>query len=54
MPKTATEVIEDVFALAAADEGIDTLAEPLRELWESDSWNEESISAAFEAEGENK
>jgi hypothetical protein len=54
MGQLAGEVIEEVFAAAASDPLTEAPAAALRELWESDSWSEEAISATLEALGKER
>jgi hypothetical protein len=50
MSKSATEVIEGLFATAAIDEVSAPLAGPLRSLWEEGHWDVDGIDGVAQAD----
>ena len=49
MPKTAAEVIEEVFAAGELDAATTALNEQLRRLWETGAWSDTRIDEVLEA-----
>lgn len=49
MSKTADEVIEAIFSIAAAGGEAAAIAEPMRELWRGGGWSPERIVASASA-----
>jgi hypothetical protein len=50
MPKTASEVIAEIFAGAEVDQATEGVVEQLRELWDSGNWTDAAIIAVLQAQ----